>query len=376
MKPFLALIIALSCATFVSAKLDADMFGAEGSELLKELKDAGVIDQFEKELEKMLHENGGDVKETLDNLLGQKKKPLSPVEEFVQSYVQEKEIVLDARIIQHLSSLPVSEEGEAKHFVHLTQVLDKIFDLAKMDDAEIDKKVLDIIKRVQSLPVMKTSLNKLKAEPVQPEKATEDTQAKTDELFDAGLVPKITDFIRNMKKKPEFILDVVLPLLQEQGLIGEEVVSMAKLYGRTIVKTEGWGTFVDGAAEFVEMFARSPSGLKMISLIPEMMNADNKEDLMQIFTTEAERSWEEFISKVENSDSVDKMATGFAYGIVSGIDVVQGLLKDEMKIMFANTFLISQVKNLKSLLQFHHTNHNFLTGFASNQAKKINRVFV
>ena len=32
------------------------MFGAEGSELLKELKESGVIDQFEKELEKMLHD--------------------------------------------------------------------------------------------------------------------------------------------------------------------------------------------------------------------------------------------------------------------------------------------------------------------------------
>ena len=57
--------------------------------------------------------------------------------------------------------MPISDEGEAKHFVHLTQVLDKIYDLAVLDDAEIDKKVLEVIKRVKSLPIMKTSLNKL-----------------------------------------------------------------------------------------------------------------------------------------------------------------------------------------------------------------------
>ena len=68
---------------------------------------------------------------------------------------------MDARILEHLSVLPISDEGEAKHFVHLTQVLDKIFELATLDDPEVDKKVLDVIKRVKSLPIMKISLNKL-----------------------------------------------------------------------------------------------------------------------------------------------------------------------------------------------------------------------
>ena len=68
---------------------------------------------------------------------------------------------MDSRILEHLSVLPISDEGEAKHFVHLTQVLDKIFELAILDDPEVDKKVLDVIKRVKSLPIMKISLNKL-----------------------------------------------------------------------------------------------------------------------------------------------------------------------------------------------------------------------
>ena len=67
----------------------------------------------------------------------------------------------NSRILEHLSALPISDEGEAKHFVHLTQVLEKIYELAKLDDPEVDKKVLEVIKRVKSLPIMKTSLNKL-----------------------------------------------------------------------------------------------------------------------------------------------------------------------------------------------------------------------
>ena len=70
------------------------------------------------------------------------------------------------RVLAHFATLPVSEEGEAKHFVQLSQILDKIHQLAQLDDPALDKKVLEVIKRVKSLPVMKTSLDKLgQAEP-------------------------------------------------------------------------------------------------------------------------------------------------------------------------------------------------------------------
>ena len=49
------------------AKLDPEsILGGQGAELLKELKESGVLDSFEQELEKMLHQEktrqeGGDV---------------------------------------------------------------------------------------------------------------------------------------------------------------------------------------------------------------------------------------------------------------------------------------------------------------------------
>ena len=52
-------------------KLDESMFGAQGSELLKELKESGVIDQFEQELEKMLHQqkSAGETNEIIQGKL-------------------------------------------------------------------------------------------------------------------------------------------------------------------------------------------------------------------------------------------------------------------------------------------------------------------
>merc|ERR1711935_709093 len=202
-KVFLSLIFMISVSY---GKLDESMFGAQGSELLKELKESGVIDQFEQELEKMLHQQK-NAAET------------NPITEFIDSYVEAKEITLDSRILEHLSVLPISDEGEAKHFVHLTQVLDKIFELATLDDPEVDKKVLDVIKRVKSLPIMKI-----------------------------------------IKKKPEFLLEIVLPMVEESGLVGKEVTNMAKIYGKSFVRSESFMYLIDTTADYIESGGKSPMG--------------------------------------------------------------------------------------------------------------------
>lgn len=132
--------IILLCFPLISlAKIDAELFGENGSKLFQELKDSGVMDQFEQELEKMLHEKGDAIKEKAEEVI---KGKSNPSHDFVYSYCEEKNILLDPRILAHLATLPVGEEGESKHFVHLTQIIDKTWELAQLDDEELDKKVL------------------------------------------------------------------------------------------------------------------------------------------------------------------------------------------------------------------------------------------
>jgi len=325
-------------------KLDENMFGAQGSELLKELKEAGVIDQFEQELEKMLHEQKtkGETNEieTEDEQI-----ETNPVEEFIKSYCEEKQIVLDPRILDHLSLLPISDEGEAKHFVHLTQVLDRIFELAILDDAEVDKKVLEVIKRVKSLPIMKTSLNKLgdvTEEPVV-EKEKETVPPSQNDMIDAGVLKMIVDFIRNIKQKPEFLLQVLLPMIEESGLVGKDVVKTIRFYGETFIRTPSFGGYVDAIADYIESLAKSQFGMRLIQLIPQIMqHANDKEKLMEVFKAEAEGNWNQLVGRMENSDFIEAMVTHLAGSIVSTHGFFKGLLKDEMKMAIGNTFLISQ----------------------------------
>jgi len=341
MRKKIGLILLLIC-NLSWAKLDENMFGAQGSELLKELKESGVIDQFEQELEKLLHEQKTKGE---NNEVETEATETNPVAEFINSYVEAKKITLDPRILEHLSALPISDEGEAKHFVHLTQVLDKIYDLAVLDDAEIDKKVLEVIKRVKSLPIMKTSLNKLgdvEEEPVEKvkEKVTPPSQ---NELIDSGVITMIVDFVRNIKTKPMFLIEIILPMLEESGLVGKDVVKTIRFYGETFVKHPSFAGYVDSTADYIESLSKSQFGLRMIQLVPQIMqHANDKEKLMEVFKAEAEGNWNQLVGKMENSDFIEAMVTQLAGSIVGTHGFFKGLLADEMKMAIGNTFLISQ----------------------------------
>merc|ERR1711935_119813 len=225
-KVFLSLIFMISVSY---GKLDESMFGAQGSELLKELKESGVIDQFEQELEKMLHQqkNAGETNEIIQEEIVPETNPIT---EFIDSYVEAKEITLDSRILEHLSVLPISDEGEVKHFVHLTQVLDKIFELATLDDPEVDKKVLDVIKRVKSLPIMKISLNKLN-EPTIEESPKKPEPVAQNELIDSGVIQMVVEFIKTSRKSQNSYLKSSFQWLKKVVWSGKKLQTWPKFMG-------------------------------------------------------------------------------------------------------------------------------------------------
>jgi hypothetical protein len=59
-----------------------------------------------------------------------------------------------------LSELPIKDETDA-HLVKLTGVLDQIGAIGSLKKKEIDAKVLEMVRRIKSLAIMKTGLEKL-----------------------------------------------------------------------------------------------------------------------------------------------------------------------------------------------------------------------
>ena len=118
---------------------------------------------------------------------------------------------------------------------------------------------------------------------------------------------------------------------------------MIKLYGQGFLKSESFGVFLESVAEGFETFAKSEGGNRLVQMIPQMLEADSRDSVIKIFEEEAERSWGEFSDKLSNSDMTEQTVKAVSWCLVRGVTMVQDLLKDEMKMAFANTFLISQV---------------------------------
>ena len=257
-KIVFALVLGLLVLDYCHAKFDENILGAQGAELLKDLKESGVLENFEEELEKMLHDKvlkKDDKKVVNEDKVADNKKEAEGVKvdqgmaDFIQSYVEEKDIVLDQRILDHLASLPITER--AKHMVHLTQVLDVIFEIALLDKPELDVKVLEVIKRVQSLPVMKTSFNKL----IRPQEQDRKSSTKSSSSYshpvstndvDLGVVSMIKDFILKLKAKPDFVFELILPTMVEYGLVSKDATTLLKMYvfiGNNLVLKIGFFLF-------------------------------------------------------------------------------------------------------------------------------------
>ncbi len=79
---------------------------------------------------------------------------------FCRSYSTERNLNLDKKVIFYLSELPIKDETDA-HLVKLTGVLDQIGAIGSLKKKEIDAKVLEMVRRIKSLAIMKTGLEKL-----------------------------------------------------------------------------------------------------------------------------------------------------------------------------------------------------------------------
>ena len=78
-------------------------------------------------------------------------------------------------------------------------------------------------------------------------------------------------------------------------------------------------------------------------MIPQIMqNAHDKEALMDMFRAEAEQNWDQFMGRMDNSDTIDAIVNSLAGSMVHTHALFKNLMKDEMKMAIANTFLISQ----------------------------------
>jgi len=182
----------------------------------------------------------------------------------------------------------------------------------------------------------------VKKEAPKPKKSKLTEPPVSDNDVDLSVVNMAKDFILKLKQKPDFIFELLLPTLVDYGVVSKETTGIMKMYGASFVKSESFANMLDSLAEFIEYFGKSKSGQRMVLLLPEILAADSSDAIMGIFQREAEASWSEFIGRLDNSDIADQLNNQLATACVQYWNYLNQLLKDDMKMALANTFLISQ----------------------------------
>ena len=140
--------------------------------ILQTLKNTGMMDQFQEKFSQMFVNQKGATKQRdashatnqKDEVLHEEDEidndPQYDVYEFAKSYNKEKKLELSDKIIFYLSDLPIGDSYHV-HTAKLSGILDQIGQIFRLKNKNLDGKVVDLVRRVKSLAIMKTSLERL-----------------------------------------------------------------------------------------------------------------------------------------------------------------------------------------------------------------------
>ena len=105
---------------------------------------------------------------------------------------------------------------------------------------------MDLFRNISFLVTQPLDINSMfpLEEPVVVETVKSNPVASTND-DDLGVLSMVKDFILKLKKKPDFIFELLLPTLVDYGLISKDSVQMLKMYGAGFVKSESFGLMLD-----------------------------------------------------------------------------------------------------------------------------------
>lgn len=365
-------IFFLALVFIVQAKAQVPNLDNVG-DILQSLKDSGMMDKFEKDLKQMLFE------QTENTIPDDAKDSKSSSEdsqvdsyEFIKAYVTEKNIKLNEKVMLYLMDLPIKDDLP-KHLAKLTAVLDKIGDISKLENKEVNGKVIEAVKRIKTLTIMKTSLDKLytdalakgaaspepkskpeskpDAKPVRAETKPAKVEAKPVAPKTAAAKPKgeaddvtsaITTFLEMVKARPEQMISILSTGISAYELMSPTTLRSFEQYGKMFARTEYFVAFIDTLINWIEDVGQTEIGARLAELAPLLIQSGNMGDAMNLVSKELDQSKAGIIKLIQDPETKEKTIQFLATVATTSISWFQSLLNDDMKITFLNTFLLSQ----------------------------------
>ena len=258
---------------------NGDAKGEVDLDMVNKLKESGALDEIKEELEKML-----DSKETKED------KPKEAYA-YLKSFLKQKNINLLDNLVKALADMPTTSDSQAKHFVTLTQLADKLALFINQGQKALDvetltNKFVDMTTKFKFLEEFNTAIlvnqeaiNKAFAgmkESQSSEKSKENVSgvegsegAKKDawnnpyknaiaEHLTAENIVQYTKLFKEfLKTNPAMIADYACDALLKYEIASEKIVNLIRAYGKNFVKTDYFTNGVESFGESIEIFVTS-----------------------------------------------------------------------------------------------------------------------
>lgn len=371
-----------------SAKLGDNKYQ---DEILKAMKDSGVLNEWKDKLDDLLYKDEVDQKRGKEKKAMMTKQEKDMLSSFVDAYTHEHGLPISTELVLHI--VERAQKTPAPNlpmlFVQLGPVIDVLAAIAKKTNrieeiVERQSPVLDSPSKTKD--VLHTLVENLKSELVRltldtppakqrsvPPPPAQKKQAEKKEKKKSGL--DMSDYLTlgstllkggnagqllNMLSGGEADMSTMinlLPGLIQSGNYKDILMKMVTTYldgtqwgpivqktGQDFLTSDYGISMVEKGQSFIETFASSESGKRLMAVAPQMIAAKDLESFLSILSKEAEWNWSKFFANIDNSDYKEMLMDRVAGYILMGYEAVQNPPKGSMlaKAPFLiNGFLIS-----------------------------------
>jgi hypothetical protein len=359
-------------------------------EILKAMKDSGVLNEWKEKLDDILFKDNQDqvdpskTKEKKSMITTQEKEMLTS---FIDAYIYEHALPVSTDLVMHIIERAVKTPAPnlPMLFVQLGPVIDVLSAIAKKTKniekiVERQSPVLDSPSKTKD--VLHTLVENLKSElvrltldapapkkrsppPPPPKKPVEKKKSGLDmsdyltlgsTLLKGGNAGQLLNMFSGGQPDMSTMMNL-LPGLIQSGNYKDILMKMASSYlegtpwgpivqrtGDDFLASEYGLSMVEKGYSFLETFATTESGKRLMAAAPQMIAAKDLESFLAILSKEAEFNWSKFFANIDNADYKAMLMERVSGYLLMAYDAIHNPPKGSMLAkapILLNGFLIS-----------------------------------
>ena len=134
---------------------------------------------------------------------------------------------------------------------------------------------------------------------------------------------------------------MLIPAIADYNLMSKSTLRTFEMYATMIAETEYFVTLVDIVINYIEDAASTEFGERFSRMLPHLMEARDMNQILEVVYKETDLDLNNFLLQLQNSDIRKKLLDSVANAMAATVNFFDGLVHDDLKMTFVNTFLVS-----------------------------------